>query len=257
MFPALHEWYGAIGQKYRGRGCELLSRDRTVVSCDYLFYNKLTRDQGLGAMTSRHRVFVEDGIINRVIETEMSSMAGYDWWGFADWLSSHHQDDFELMFWFKSNGPTFKYPLLDSTSIALWERYTDEFVASAEAEYFGQVREICTAAHARLNEELQGAGVEMQIPNGPDADPLYLTPIAAEDEVAYEEAARRMMGETLPELGALHPPPMIKEKFDHLYGVMEEFARGEEAPLTRTPQFWIHQVGGEPSLSHCMFALGG
>jgi hypothetical protein len=255
MFPALHEWYGAVGQEYRGRGCELLARNRTVVSCDYWFSNKLTRDQGLGTMKGRHTVFVEDGAINRVIEIEMFSMAVSDWLGFADWVSSHHQDDFELMFWFKSNGPNAKYPLLDSTSIALWERYTDEFVASAEAEYFGQVREICTSAHARLNEELLAAGVEMELPSGPDADPLYLIPIAA--EVTYEEAARRMMGEALPELRALRPPPMIEEKFDHLYGVMEGFARGEEAPFTPTHEFWMYQVGGEPSLSHCMFALGG
>lgn len=128
-------------------------------------------------------------------------------------------------------------------------------IASAETEYFGQVREICISAHARLNEELLATGVEMEPPSGPDADPLYLIPIAA--EVTYEEAARRMIGEALPELRAHRPPPMIEERFDHLYGVMEEFARGEEAPFTRTPQFWMYQVGGEPSLSHCMFALGG
>ena len=263
MFPALHQWYRAVGQEYRGRGCELLGRYSTVVSCDYWYSNKLTRDHGLGPLTGRHMVFVDDGAINGVIEMYFG-FAYDDFLGFTDWVSTNHPDHFELMFRFSPNpsaAPNTNYPLLDPTSIALWEQYSEEFVVSirgAKAEYIGQIREICTAAHARLNEELQAAGIEMQFPNGPGIDRLNLLPAREADWVAYEAAARRIMGETLTELRALRPPPVIEAEFGHLYGLMDQFARGEEAPFTPTAEFWIHQVDLEPSrsLSHCTFALG-
>jgi hypothetical protein len=77
-----------------------------------------------------------------------------------------------------------------------------------------------------------------------------------EDLLAYEEAARRIMGETLPELRAVQPPNTVRENFDHLYGLLEQFAAGEEAPFTPTPEFWVHQIEiQEPSLNHCTFSL--
>ena len=257
MFPALEEWYRAVGQEYRGRGCELLAGHSTVVSCDYWYSNKLTRTQSVEPMTGRHTVFVKNGAIDRMIDVFLP-FAYLDFFGFIDWVSTNHPDDFHLMFRF-SRYLSPNYPLLDPTSIALWEQYSDEFVASTrgETEYFGQVREICTAAHARLNEELQAAGIEMQLPNGPDIDRLYLLPAREADWAPYEAAARRIIGETLPELRALPSPPAIEDEFDHLYTVIEEFARGEEAPFTPTPEFWIHQVDRQPSqsLSRCTFSL--
>jgi len=257
-FPTLHEWYRAVGQEYRGQGCELQAGSSTVVSCDYLYSNKLTRHDDVRPISIRHLVFVEDGAIQGVIE--MSS-AFNEFWGFTEWVSTNHPDDFELLFRFGPNPTNTNYPLLDPTAIALWEQYSNEFVASTsdpEAEYYGQVREICTAAHARLNQELQAAGIELQLPNGPGIDRLYLLPAREADWVPYEAAARRIMGETLPELRALRPPPEIREKFQRLYAVMKEFAQGEEAPFTPTAEFWIHRVDLEPSrsLSHCTFALG-
>ena len=263
MFPALHDWYRAVGQEFRGRGCELVGQYSTVVACDYRYTNKLTRDHGVGSLASRHMVFVEDGAISGVIEV-FHPFAYADFSAFTDWLVDTHPDDLELMFRFSPNpqpNPNTNYPLLDPISIALWEQYSEEFVAStrgAEDAYFGQVREICTAAHARLNEELLAAGIEMQSPDGPDIDRLHLLPAREADWVPYEAAARRIMGETLPDLRALPLPSVIEEKFDHLYDVMGEFARGEEAPFTPTEEFWIHQVDLETSrsLSHCTFALG-
>ncbi len=210
MFPALHEWYRAVEQEYRarGRGCELVGAYSTVVSCDFWYSNKLTRTQGLAPMTGRHLVFVEDGAINGIIEVFLP-YAYLDFVGFTDWVSTNHPHDFQLMFKFSPN-PTSNtnYPLLDPASIALWELYSDEFVAATngpEAEYYGQLREICTEAHARLNEELQAAGIEMRVPYGAGIDRLYLLPAREADWLPYEAAARRIMGETLPELRSLPP----------------------------------------------------
>ena len=68
MFPALHDWYRAIGQEFTGRGCQLAGANSRVVSCDYLYSNKLTRTQDTEPFPGRHMVFVADGAINGVIE---------------------------------------------------------------------------------------------------------------------------------------------------------------------------------------------
>ena len=48
-------------------------------------------------------------------------------------------------------------------------------------------------------------------------------------------------------------PSMVKEKFDHLFGLMDEYGRGEEAPFTPALAYGIPQVGAGPSLSDCTF----
>lgn len=44
--------------------------------------------------------------------------------------------------------------------------------------------------------------------------------------------------------------------FAHLlYGLMEQFAEGREAPFAPTPSFWIHEVEQVRSLYQCTFSL--
>ena len=71
-------------------------------------------------------------------------------------------------------------------------------------------------------------------PNRSDLDRLHLIPVREADWVEYEAAALHIMGESDPELRALPQPSMIKEQFDHLFGLMDQFARGEGAPFTPT-----------------------
>jgi hypothetical protein len=55
---------------------------------------------------------------------------GAVWDMFIEWLSSNHPDDFGRMYDPNYGWPVDGYPILDPASIQLWERYTDEFVAS-------------------------------------------------------------------------------------------------------------------------------
>jgi hypothetical protein len=110
----------------------------------------------------------------------------------------------------------------------------------ALADYIDRVETICTAAHTRLHRELEAAGVELH-----------------SDEPAMLKAQQRIMGETLADLRAVAPPVDVAEHFDHLYGLMERFADGEEMPYVSDAEFWVHQVTSEPSLSECIFDLPG
>ena len=122
-----------------------------------------------------------------------------------------------------------------------------------ERAFRSRVEVICVSAHARLNEELLAAGVELE--RLPGDNLLYFLPATEGGRVAYDEAARRMMAETLPKLRALNLPASLRDEFQHLYELMEQYAHGEEAPFF-SGSFWIHQVESESSLYHCTFALG-
>ena len=51
------------------------------------------------------------------------------WDMFIEWISSNHPEDFDRMYDPDYGYPIPGYPILDATSIRLWEQYTDEFVA--------------------------------------------------------------------------------------------------------------------------------
>jgi hypothetical protein len=54
------------------------------------------------------------------------------WDMFIEWLSTSHPEDFGRMYDPDYGYPVRGYPILDPESIKLWERYTDEFVASPQ-----------------------------------------------------------------------------------------------------------------------------
>jgi len=79
-------------------------------------------------------------------DRERENLFGPVWDTFIAWIASIHSEDFGLMY-----DPVAGYPLLDPTSIELWQPYTDEFVDSevlrslAESFEF-QARRICKNA---------------------------------------------------------------------------------------------------------------
>jgi hypothetical protein len=100
-------------------------------------------------------------------------------------------------------------------------------------EYRIRAIRICTAAHVLLDKRVEASGVE----------------------VKYVQLARRVMAETLPKLRSVSPPRAVRARYRHLYGLMQQFAEGREAPFTPTRSFWIHQVERGWGLSHCTFDL--
>jgi hypothetical protein len=253
-----NRWLEAIGFKLLLDSCE--ERDSsptgTTVRCMFDSHSLRSDEIGLGPFSGSWFDFtvLEGEIVSAALHWEyIAEYSPQVWEPFAKWVAETYPEDAAIMY-----NPLLTLERLTEESIALWEQHSREyaeFVTSGDA-YRARAEEICTAAHARLNEELQAAGIEMEVPPGND-DRLWLVPTTEEGLLAYDQAARRMMGETLPELRAVRPPEAVQEQYDHLYGLMQQYADGEEAPFTPTAEYWIHQIElQEPSLNHCTFALG-
>jgi hypothetical protein len=119
-------------------------------------------------------------------------------------------------------------------------------------EYRARATQICTSAHARLNIELLLDGVELvSAPKAPHPW-LSLHPVDEEGLRAYDRAARRVLGETLPKLRSVDPPRAVRAAFTSYYRLMVQFVDAKEAPRA----FWIHEVERERSLRQCTFSLG-
>jgi hypothetical protein len=79
----------------------------------------------------------------------------------------------------------------DANSIDLWAQHLDDFVGSSEC-YVARADSICTAAHARFNDELSAARIEMEQSPEDDGSGLQLVPSNDGDLQAFEDAARRI-----------------------------------------------------------------
>jgi hypothetical protein len=241
-FPAIHDWYLAVGQEFQSKGC----KPQTVgtVACTYTVQNELSRILGREPATSRVVLVVADGKIESVsgfpIEyVDGSGIHGGDWpdelWGmFREWILINHPDDYRFMY---VSGSRF-----GSTSIALWERYTDELTespgavsqllaeweagAEARAAYFADAQKICRAASGRYRE------VEIELdmlyfPSEEDLpsreEPLPISKEILPQITASNEAAARISEEALAELRALpSPPETARGLFSMFYSLAAE-----------------------------------
>lgn len=130
------------------------------VACLFTYENDVTRalempptDGGLALYLDDGRIVTAStrdarGVSNlfRSPDPEREDLFGPVWDTFIAWITSNHSEDFGLVY-----DPVAGYPLLDPTSIELWQLYTDEFVDSkvlrslAESFEF-QARRICKNA---------------------------------------------------------------------------------------------------------------
>lgn len=134
LFPALHQWYEAMGWKFSETECERHPDPGVdVVGCTYLYENNLTRALGLGPLAGWFSFLIEGGQIWLVSERLGGDRFEFDegWGDFRDWLLTYHPDDFDRMYERHPNPQhfVFRYLLIDQQAVELWEQYTDEFVA--------------------------------------------------------------------------------------------------------------------------------
>jgi hypothetical protein len=158
IFPALHDWFRAGGWTFRGWGCGIhgWGPKRGVVGCSFTYENDLTRALGMrplvGTDNLGHQGFtlslsIDAGRIETAwfggggdtVDNMFGSpdpgredLFGAVWDMFIEWISSRYPEDFERMYDPDYGHPINGYPILDPASIKLWERYTDEFVASPQ-----------------------------------------------------------------------------------------------------------------------------
>lgn len=169
ILPALQEWFRGGGWTFGSGGCgpysgEAYDEPRLFyVGCGFTYENDLTRALEMAPVGGSRSwggalsIFIDGGKIEvatiQVIEWHAVvsdppgagyffpvdnmfrspnparlDLFGAVWDMFIEWISSSHPEDFGRMY-DSDRG----YPILDDQSIELWERYTDEFVASPQA----------------------------------------------------------------------------------------------------------------------------
>jgi hypothetical protein len=159
IFPALYDWFRAGGWTFGFGGCGHYGGygeqgpPLDVLGCGFTYENDLTRALGMRPVPNGLHFAIEAGRIEtawfgaggdccynmfgspdpvRLLGGGQPDFFGAVWDMFIEWLSSNHPEDFERMYDPDYGYPVRGYPILDPASIELWERYTDEFVASPQ-----------------------------------------------------------------------------------------------------------------------------
>ena len=119
-------------------------RQRGVVGCSFTYENDLTRTLDMRPEGFTLSFVMDAGRIETAwfggggesVDNMFGSpdpgrvdLFGPVWDMFIEWISSNHPEDFDRMYDPDYGYPIPGYPILDATSIRLWEQYTDEFVA--------------------------------------------------------------------------------------------------------------------------------
>ena len=246
--PALHDWYRAVGWEHHNEGCALRPTLGDI-GCSYTFENELTRFLGDDPLGGSFALDIADGEVTTATN-RFNPRHDDVWQTFHQWVVDNHPDDIERMY-----AADTAFALWDPTSIELWARYVDEFVASADG-YIARTEWISAAAHARLNHELESAGIELDASPEDDGSGLQLIPHDDEDLQAYEDAPRGVEREALVELRAVSPPEAVRSDFDHAYALLDQFADGERTTESDPAEFRNQVEGLELGLHHCTFSVG-
>ncbi len=125
----LEDWelFAALGLHFEPRGCRELPEDGVVLECALTEVSDLTRVLGLAHPTKQIRLLIEGGHITNVIETRYSVRGSIEALRtFNTWVKENHPGDVDTMM-----HPNLVVKITPE-AIALWEQYTDEFVAEME-----------------------------------------------------------------------------------------------------------------------------
>ena len=159
IFPALYDWFRAGGWTFSGGGCGRHGgygepgAPLDVVGCGLRYENDITRTLGMEPVPTGLSFVIDAGRIETAWFGEggdccynmfgspdpvrergggAPELFGPVWDMFIEWLSTSHPEDFGRMYDPDYGYPVPGYPILNPSSIKLWERYTDEFVASPQ-----------------------------------------------------------------------------------------------------------------------------
>ena len=246
--PALHDWYRAVGWEHHNEGCRAASdvgehrlllhvRERS---------DPVPRRRSAGRiLRPRHRRRRGHDGDKPIQPPPRRQLADVPSMGRGQ-PPRRHRADVHRRHQFRPVGPD-----LDRVVGAVRRR-----LRRLRRRLHRPAESICAAAHARLNDELESAGIELDASPEDDGSGLQLIPHDEEDLQSYEEAARRVEREVLVELRAVVPPEAVRDEFDHAYDLLDQFADAE--PTTNTePAELRNQVDGLGlGLQHCTFSIG-
>lgn len=125
----LADWYRVTGSRTDVSVCRQLGDPSTVI-CSYTFENAWSEALGVGPYTRGNTFLftIEDGQITELTNTITTNKFSPEVWEvFLAWVEDNHPEAVPIMF--DRTGPE-EVPIMTAEAIALWEQYTEEFVAS-------------------------------------------------------------------------------------------------------------------------------
>jgi hypothetical protein len=243
----------AVGYKQMINRCEQVGNSESGVSlrCAFEMDAGGSDEIGLGPYTGNYwRLTVRDGRIvaaQRDIAFMTNGFSHQIWEPFAEWVSVEHPDDVLAMYTDESQG----MQRVTEDSIRLWERRTTEYVAVVTqnldaypldqpevAAYVAQLDSICSAAQARVSEEIQA------IPDQPN-------------QPAGIEVHERIMRETIPQLRAIPLPKAVRWPYQgRAFPLMEEssqYGKSKRVPPEerQLPGVLVSRIQLTPGLAKC------
>jgi len=129
--PMAFELDRAIGEEIVNQGCEVVSNPDeigTIIDCRFTLNSDIPRAHGIEPVSVIYTIWVDEGQIQTVQVTCCEDVPGVEdfWITFRNWVKENHPDDMATMYIGEGGAH------LNPQSIALFEQYTDEYVASLE-----------------------------------------------------------------------------------------------------------------------------
>jgi len=232
--------------------CEQVGNSESGVSlrCAFDMHGIRSDEIGLGPYTDNYwNLTVRDGKIDNANQRMAYLSNGFSrqmWEPFAAWVRVEHPDDIVAMYTDESQ----ETQRVTEDSNRLWEQRTAEYVAAVTqnpadyldqpevAAYVTQLESICSAAEAKVRDEIQA------IPDPPNQPALI-------------EAHERIMRETIPQLRALPLPQAVRWPYQgRAFPLMEEFSQfgkiNRVPPDERQPETsLLSRIQLTPGLAKC------
>jgi hypothetical protein len=128
--PGRWEYERATGWVFPPLGCEEVSTsvDGTLVSCLYSNDGSWMQALGLEPDVGSDILLIKEGLVHAVTEDSSYPLPGVGqaWDTFREWVEQNHSGDLATMY--DAGNPRYT-----SEAIALWEQYTEEFIAEMES----------------------------------------------------------------------------------------------------------------------------
>jgi hypothetical protein len=134
-YPSYFAWLETLDWRYTVEECKRRTVGPPVkVDCSYSYENAWTQALGVGPYSgSSMRFFIADGQIQELRNSFISDRNGFSvqaWEVFREWVRDTHPENLNVMYDLGIEGRTADVPIVTPEALALWEQYTNEFVAS-------------------------------------------------------------------------------------------------------------------------------
>ena len=116
QLASVFDWYAATGFSFESDQCTSEVAQPSLVTCEYNFQNALMAAPGRAVLSFD----IGDGLITEVVQVRAPFFREFN--EFRSFILSEHADDVAVMY--ARSGPEFT-----PESIALWEQYTQEYIA--------------------------------------------------------------------------------------------------------------------------------